>query len=234
MKRFWKIDAMRGLAVAGMIIFHFFFILDFFDVINQQMRSGWWLIFARLIQFIFLGLVGVTLALSQKTNTDQLLRGLKILGLGLIVTFVTYIFIPEQFVVFGILHFIGTSIIILAPLLKKPNLALVLAIAVLLVSPSLSSQQTAFLPLYILGLQTPLSVNPVDYFPIFPWISVILIGLFIGHFLKEKKFYQQVTVPKYFQTLTFLGKRSLLIYLIHVPIIIGILILTKVITLQIT
>lgn len=228
-QRFWAIDALRGIAVVGMVVFHFFFILDFFDVISQPMRSGWWLILARFVEFIFLGLLGVSLALSQKSNLEQLFRGLKILGLSLIITLVTYIFIPEQFVIFGILHLMGVSIILLAPLRKKPYLALAFGIIVMLLSKSIAAQKTTFMPFYIVGLHPPMNVNPVDYFPIFPWISVVLIGLFAGHFLMKKKPSHQITQPQYSQPLTFLGRRSLLIYLIHIPLIIAILMLTKVI-----
>lgn len=231
-QRFWWIDVLRGMAVLGMMVFHLFFILDFFDVLSQQMYQGVWLMLARLVQFTFLGLVGVSLAISKKGKVEQLLRGLKILGLGLIVTLVTSIFVPGQFVIFGILHLIGTSVILLSPLRQSPYLALALGIFAFFLSEKTTSLYTTFKPLYILGFQSPVNISAIDYFPIFPWISVVLLGLFVGHFVKQKKADESATVSKYFKPFIFFGKRSLLIYMIHVPLILLILILANLIELN--
>ncbi|QQR54561.1 DUF1624 domain-containing protein [Candidatus Peregrinibacteria bacterium] len=234
-QHFRGIDALRGTAVLGMIIFHFFFILDFLDVLNQQMYGGGWLILARFVQFAFLGLVGVSLALSKKDSNEQFFRGIKILGLGLLVTLTTYIFIPGHFVLFGILHLIGTCIIVLTPLRKHPYIALAFGICIIVLSKYITTLRIDFEPFYILGLQTPVTVSAIDYFPIFPWIGVVLLGVFVGCFLKNKMPGQPTAMSKYFKPLLFLGRRSLLIYMIHVPLIIAILILTNVLELgQIT
>ena len=62
--RFWELDAWRGLAVLSMIVYHFFFDLDFLGISTRAMYSGGWLIFQRMIASSFLLLVGISLVIS--------------------------------------------------------------------------------------------------------------------------------------------------------------------------
>lgn len=217
--RLWHIDALRGLAVIGMIVFHIFFILNFFDIRHAQLHEGWWLLLARFAQFTFIGLVGVSLTMSLKNYPVQMLRGLKIFGLGIIVSIATYIFDPETFVKFGILHFIGIGIILVAPLSRKKTINLFLGITAFIIGKIINQIPATNIFLYILGFQVP-NFTALDYFPLFPWISTIFGGMFVGNILKEKLKIANIAMPKILMPITFLGKHSLLIYMIHVPIII--------------
>jgi len=120
--RFWEIDFLRGFAIILMIFFHIIYDLNFFSITNFRIYSGIILYIARLSASIFVVLAGISLSISYsksknwlKTN-DIILkfikRGLKILFLGVIISVITWFYIPRGFVVFGILHFIGTSIIL--------------------------------------------------------------------------------------------------------------------------
>ena len=120
--RFWEIDFLRGFAIILMIFFHILYDLNFFSITNFRIYSGIILYIARLSASIFVILAGISLSISYsksknwlKTN-DIILkfikRGLKILFLGMIISVITWFYIPRGFVVFGILHFIGISIIL--------------------------------------------------------------------------------------------------------------------------
>ncbi|MEZ5334155.1 MAG: heparan-alpha-glucosaminide N-acetyltransferase domain-containing protein [Methanolobus sp.] len=68
-----------------------------------------------------------------------------------------------------------------------------------------------------------------DYFPLIPWFGVVLLGIFTGNSLYPdyKRSFRMCdcgnnTVVK---TLVYLGKKSLLIYLVHQPVIVGLLVL---------
>ncbi|MDD5148393.1 MAG: heparan-alpha-glucosaminide N-acetyltransferase, partial [Candidatus ainarchaeum sp.] len=122
MDRYWEIDFLRGTAVIMMIIFHFFWDLYFFRLAPlEYFSSGWGFLLARSIPVIFLLLVGISLTISHHRATESrkqgtfgkfFKRGLKVFGYGLAVTILTFLAFPGEFIIFGILHLIGISIII--------------------------------------------------------------------------------------------------------------------------
>jgi uncharacterized membrane protein len=233
--RLWEIDSLRGLAVVGMIVFHVFYILNFFDVVKNEMYEGGWFWLVRFVQLMFLGLVGVSMALSKSGYRKQFVRGAKVFFMGIGVSIVTYFFEPELFVKFGILHLIGVSIILLVAISGRKYLSLFCGILVLLIWQFVDFGTSSNLILHILGLGNT-SLYALDYFPIFPWISVILFGIFIGNFLREfveKKQKKSLSVPKIFFPLVWLGQNSLLIYMIHIPAIIAVLIVFKIVPMEI-
>ncbi len=195
-------DTLRGLAVLGMIVFHVFFILNYFGLATYDTSSGIWLVLGQFVRVTFIGLVGVSLYLSDAPYRKHFFRGLKILFCALLVTLVTYFFAHSEFVRFGILHLIGIGVLLLAPFSNSRNISLVLGILSLLLTYLLPNFP------YLPGL---------DYFPIFPWISIIFFGIFLGPFFRKINF----KIP----AVNFLGRHSLLIYMIHIPIIIGTLII---------
>ncbi len=229
--RFKELDIFRGTAVISMIIFHIFFVLDFFKILENNMYSGILGFLALYAQLSFLSLVGISLAISkqnavkkqlsnQKFIHKQLKRTLYILSCAAIVSISTYLFVGNQFVRFGILHFIGTSIIILSFLANFKYLNLILGFLSIFGADTIHNISSNIKLLYIFGVNTNAGAT-IDYFPIFPWIGVIFIGIFIGNsFYKNLK--QPIKIPnlKICNFAIFLGKHSLLIYMIHVPIII--------------
>ncbi|MEN6553411.1 MAG: heparan-alpha-glucosaminide N-acetyltransferase [Methanobacterium sp.] len=240
-KRFWEVDSLRGLAIVMMVVFHFIFDLNYFGIYSFNMYSGflWW--FARVTASIFIFLVGVSLSLSYARTTlssncptekelflKYLKRGLKIFSYGLLITAATYIFIGDGFIVFGILHFIGMAIILEYVFIKRKYLNLFLGLAFIVAGIILMSFRFDFYSLLWLGF-TPNNFYTVDYFPLLPWLGVVSFGIFLGNTLYEK-YVRQFELPDLSNNLvvkvsSFLGKHSLLIYLIHQPIIIILLLL---------
>ncbi len=226
--RFLSIDLLRSFAIIGMIIFHFAFVLDFFGYKEIPIQKGFWLLLARTVQFTFLTLVGISMRISYQNNpknffSKQSKRSIKILLLATLVTVSTFIFTPQYYIKFGILHHIATAIILLISLSHFPKISLLLALATQIINPIINASTSSFIPAYLLGFQVP-SVGPaLDYFPIFPWISLSLLGVFIGSFFKIKTAPALKQPSKFLHYLSYPGKKSLLIYMIHVPIILLIL-----------
>jgi uncharacterized membrane protein len=238
-KRFWEIDVLRGLAIGMMISYHFLFDLNYFGMYQLDISSGFLWFFARSTASIFLFLVGVSLSLSHSravlTGAYQieggmlfkyLKRGLKIFLLGLLVTLGTWLFIPQEFIVFGVLHFIGIAIILEYPFLNQKYLNLLLGL-IFLITGILLAQQTFSSPWFLwLGLQ-PTGFITVDYFPLLPWLGVVSMGLFAGGIL-YKNYQRRFSLPDlssnvFMKLLSFLGRHSLIIYLIHQPVLILVL-----------
>ncbi len=230
--RFWEIDFLRGIAIIMMIIFHFLYDLNFFGIYHLQLYSGNILFFLYSIGLIFLLLVGISLTLSYNKakkifNEKQLIlkflkRGSKIFILGLIITVVTWIYLKNGFIIFGVLHCIGISIIVSYPLLKYRFLNLIIGLIFIILGIILNFFTFSFNWLLWLGF-TPYQFYTVDYFPLLPWLGVVLIGIFLGNSLypnSESKFkLKKLDRFKIIRFCCFLGRHSLLIYFLHQPIL---------------
>jgi uncharacterized membrane protein len=231
-KRFWEIDFLRGIAILLMIFYHFLFDLYYFANYNINVQSGVFLFVGRSSAVLFLILVGVSLTLSyskSKLKKDEInykkyfLRGLKIFGWGLVITLITWILFPNSFIIFGILHLIGVSIILSLLFLKLNNkLNLILGVCLIFLGLYLMNFSFDFNWLLWLGF-IPKYFNSFDYFPILPWFGFVLIGLFLGNKLykNSKRQFNFIKDPnnKVIDVFNYLGKHSLFIYFIHQPII---------------
>jgi len=230
------VDSLRGLAIVMMVAFHFIFDLNYFGIYSFDIYSGflWW--FARITASMFIFLVGVSLSLSYTRTTlsnyhltekelflKYLERGLKIFSYGLLITAATWIFIGDGFIVFGILHFIGIAIILEYVFIKRKYLNLFLGMLFIAAGIFLMGFRFDFYGLLWLGF-IPNNFYAVDYFPLLPWLGIVSLGIFLGNTLYEK-YIRQFKLPDLSNNLivkisSFLGKHSLLIYLIHQPVII--------------
>lgn len=246
--RFLLIDFIRGIAVVTMIIFHFFYILDFFVIKENQMYEGYFLILARFTQITFLSLVGISLAVSKHFSKKQFVlkqykRAFLIALCAIMVSLGTYLFLGNEiFVRFGILHLISVSIFICAYFADKKFLSLFLGILIFLISDLITGADSSIKFFYIFGFDIGF-VKSVDYFPVFPWLSLVFIGIFLGnlifYYLKfilklKNKFLLLMPGPiindlrKIVKPVNFLGRHALIIYMIHSPLIfVSILILKK-------
>ena len=234
--RFWEIDFLRGFAIILMIFFHILYDLNFFSITNFRIYSGIILYIARLSASIFVVLAGISLSISYsksknwlKTN-DIILkfikRGLKILFLGVIISVITWFYIPRGFVVFGILHFIGTSIILSLIFIRYRVINIIFGLFFIIVGFYLKSLTFDFNILIPLGF-IPNNFWTIDYFPLFPWFGIFLIGISIGNIIypdfKRKYEIKDLSKKLLVKSFCFLGRNSLLIYFLHQPIIIGII-----------
>jgi uncharacterized membrane protein len=155
-------------------------------------------------------------------------RGAQIFGFGLIITAVTYFTVRDQYVRFGILHLLGASIVLATPFLRLPPLVSVAwGLALILLGSYLNTRFVDFPWLTWLGVPQS-GLVMADYYPLLPWFGIALLGIAAG-----KLFYPEgrrgfvlpdlsAIVPV--RALRFLGRHSLTIYLIHQPIILGLLI----------
>lgn len=236
-RRFWEIDTIRGIAVILMIFYHFVFDLVYFGAYRATMYAGPWQLFARSIGTTFIFLLGVSLTLrynqlQPKLGGRQLflkflLRGAKIFGWGLVITVVTYFILERGMVVFGILHLLGLSTILAYSFLRSRWASLVAGLVVIGLGFYARSTVSASPWLLWLGVKQ-IGRYMVDYYPLIPWFGVALLGVFAGFTLypggSPRFSLPDVSHTAPIRGLTFLGRHSLLIYLIHQPIMLAILI----------
>lgn len=227
MKRLFEIDFFRGLAIIMMLLSNFLLDLNIFSLCSYC-YSGFWFYFARLTAILFLTLVGISLTLSYSRVSKPcfkkyLKRGTKIFCYGLLITLITFVFFNPAFVMFGILHLIGVSIILSYPLLSKRLISLILGLVIIFVGFFVQTMFFDFSWLFWLGLQYP-GLFSVDYTPILPWFGFVLVGVFLGNVLYPKQKPRLGTSKNpVLGFISFLGRNSLKIYFIHQPIFLAII-----------
>jgi uncharacterized membrane protein len=218
------IDVLRGIAVAAMIIFHFAWDLRFFGFIETNIsQHPFWANFARAIAGSFLILSGISLVLLTRDGFDpkKFLRRLGVIGgAALLVTIVTFFWMTQAFIFFGILHCIALSSVLALPFLRLPVVVTAGAAAAVFVLPFVFTHPVFDMPwLQWLGLGTRLPVTN-DYVPVFPWFALALAGVAIGRMIAAAP-------PAWLQdkpegALAFTaeaGRWSLPIYLLHQPVL---------------
>lgn len=237
--RLWEVDSWRGVAIITMVIFHLMYDLRSFAEMNVVLHEGFWFYFQRFTATSFITLAGISLVISyhrarqKQGGTDGLYwkffrRGLQVLGVGLVIGLVVQLAGVGR-IDFGVLHLIGVSTLIAYPFLRFRWLNLAVAALLFPLSYYLQTIPVDTYALVWLGMEPP-NYYYLDYFPLTHWFAVVLIGIFIGNTL-YKDGVRQFRLPDLsaffpFSLLQFLGQHSLLIYVIHQPILIVILIAT--------
>jgi uncharacterized membrane protein len=230
--RFWEIDSLRGTAIIMMILFHILYDLNYFNLLHLSLYSGGFLVYVLFTASILLGLVGVSLTLSynrvknQLSDKERILkyvwRGSKIFGVGIFVTIATWLYLGDGFVIFGVLHCIGISIILGYFFLRFRYLNLGLGVIIIIFGIILKYQTFDFPWLLWLGFRSS-AFYTVDYFPLFPWFGVVLLGIFFGNilYMEYSRRYQlrDLSSNVVVRFLGIIGRHSLIIYLLHQPIL---------------
>ncbi len=237
-QRIHMMDELRGFAVLCMVFYHAFYTMAMlFDFELGKTL----LYFFMPAEPYFAGLFILIAGVSSQLSHSNTVRGLKLLGVALLVTLVTVLFLPDSRIVFGILHMLSLSMILFG--LLKPAfdqiptwLGLLLSALLFLFTmeigggflglPGLAGWRLPeawfSLPfLFPFGIRTE-DFFSADYFPLFPWIFVYLFGTFLGRFAREGKF-PRFLYPSRVPPLSFLGKHALAIYIFHQPVIYGIM-----------
>ena len=229
-ERFWEVDFARGIAIIMMVIFHTLFDIAFLGIYPVEVYSGFWRIFAYVTATLFVFLVGISLTLSAARSAPRLQgfayawkfisRGLWIFALGMVVTVVTWLYLGEGYVIFGILQLIGVSVMIGPLFFRFGQKNIVLGVIVILAGLAV---QGVVGPAWLLWLGIhPPSFYSVDYTPLLPWFGVVLIGISAGQWLYPEGV-RRFSLPDLrlssARAISFLGRHSLLIYFVHQPVI---------------
>lgn len=233
-QRYEILDILRGFALINMIAFH-----GLWDLINLEgMRlsstaSHWTYIWQQGICSLFILLSGFCWSLGKR----HFRHGCVVFAAGILVSAVTWVIMPEQSITFGILTFLGSSMLIMIPLefvLKKIGwkAGLFVSIIFFIGTKNINSGSLGFgdyalfrLPenLYkgyiatYLGFTDP-GFASTDYFSLFPWFFLFLSGYFLFRLFREKGWLSKLKrkAPGK-NVLAFMGRHSLIFYLLHQP-----------------
>ena len=217
------IDALRGLSILLMVIYHLHFDLYENRIVSAEFMFSPTMTF---LQQFFACLFIVMSGVSCRFSRNNLKRGLLMFAAGMVVTVVTYVYDPSLIIRFGILHFLGAAAVIYS-LLQKPLdtllpsfVAPVLWIAGAVLTWQLPHRYFDVEWLWMFGIRSR-TFYSADYFPLLPYLFVYLFGTWLGKYIAAGKF------PDWFYRfrcgpLEWIGKKTIWVYLIHQPLCMGI------------
>jgi uncharacterized membrane protein len=203
-----------------MVVFHFCFDLNYFGYADFDIYHGaFWKNFRVVIVSLFLVIMGASLVFAYQGGINPVKFRKRLLLLGgaaALITVATYFVFPKSWIYFGILHFVFVATLVGVLFVRAPWLSLILGFLILAGTHE-GHLSTSFIYTFLqphLGL--PRYTEDIVRF--FPWFGVVLIGIFLGHraFLGLKLPDSTVT-----QKIALLGRHSLLIYLVHQPLLFG-------------
>ena len=225
--RFDRLDALRAVAIVWMAVFHFCFDLNHFGFTRQDFRADpFWTLQRTAIVSLFLFCVGIgqAVAIDQGQRWPRFWRRwAQIAGCALLVSLGSYWMFPRSFISFGVLHAIALLLIVLrltagAGRWLWPLGAAALALPQSIQHPWFDTRWTNWI-----GLVTHKPVTE-DYVPLLPWLGVAWWGLAAGQWLlAQRRGWLSGALPRALHPLALLGRWSLSFYMLHQPVLIGLL-----------
>lgn len=227
--RIHAVDFSRGIALIAMAIFHFGWDLENFGLARAGMTlEPQWKYFARAIASSFLFLVGMSafLAHHQKFKPATFIKRIGMVAIAAAtITLATYFATPDAFIFFGILHNIALSSLLILLFLRLPTLLIFLSALIVLSAPLWAKTQTLDAPIWWWSGLSQFTPKANDFVPIFPWFGWVLMGLAFAKTLDKRDLWQTLSKLEFnffpANWLKFLGRHSLIFYLVHQPIMIG-------------
>ena len=228
-KRIWELDAFRGLCVLGMVAVHLVYDLVYLYRMVSWKLPEWFLFVQEWGGLLFLLLSGICVTLGR----HSVKRGALVFACGLVCTLVTGLMFAYDFagrsiiIFFGVLHCLGCCMLLWPVFKGLPWWGLLLLGGAL---AALGLWMGTFPPvennwLFPIGL-IPKGFASSDYFPLFPNLGYFLMGAALGKTVYGKK---ESLLPGWegkcflFRGLQWCGTHSLWIYLLHQPVLSGIL-----------
>lgn len=235
-QRWYLLDNIRGVCIILVVLYHVLYNLsEEFGGNYAFFRSYGMDTFRDSFVAVLVLLAGISCSFSR----SNIKRGVKTFLCGMVITVVTAAVMPSSIIIFGILHFFGIAMLfygVFGKTIEKVPLVIGFPVCLLLFAftyrlaygfvgfldvwkiPALKVPHNLFL--FLLGFDVP--VFSVDYYPLMPWLFMFLAGVFLGRFFKEGK------APSVFKLnlippLGFIGRHTLIIYMLHQPIIYGVM-----------
>ncbi len=226
-KRIWELDAFRGLCILGMVIVHAVYDLAILYKVVDWRIPDWFFFIQRWGNIFFLLLSGVCVTLGR----HHVKRGLIVLGGGMLCTLVTVgmwklgFFAKGMCIWFGVLHCLGVCMLLWALFRRLPGW-LLWVLGGLMIAVGFYFMYAEFPgSVWLMPLGLPqVGFESSDYFPLLPNLGYFLVGAALGRVLyKNKESLLPKVNPESFPVkfLLFFGKHSLIIYLLHQPLLSG-------------
>lgn len=234
-KRYPLLDSIRGITLLSMILYHGAWDLVYLYHIKWDWYRGTGAyIWQQSICWTFILLSGFCWSLGRR----HLKRGFMVFGGGLLVTMVTLFVMPQNRVVFGVLTLTGSCMLIMIltdRFLKKvpAQMGVIISFLLFLLTRNVNEGYLGFEGLRLMKLPgmlyrgylgaylgfPPGGFYSTDYFSLIPWLFLFVTGYFLYHIFCEKKWLEKKIFSRDVKLFSFLGRHSLIIYLLHQPVL---------------
>jgi len=221
-----QVDAWRGIACLLMIFYHFCYDLNYLQILSIDFyRTPFWLGLRFLIVTLFIGIAGISLHLATVNGFRLrwfIRRTMILLSCALLISLVSGLLFQQRFIFFGILHFMTVASVLGLLFRKQFWLNLVGGGGLLLIG--MTGQAPIFNHPWLqwFGLMT-YKPPTEDYVPLLPWFGIFLLGMALGQYGLTHGYFHRASTNYWLITLARLGQHSLVIYLLHQPVLLGIL-----------
>ncbi len=241
-KRIHTIDEVRGLCVVGMVLYHALYtitiVFNFELGFNITSSIFMFIVYFGACTFIFIS------GIASQLTSSNLTRGIKLIFVAILISVITSIATPQSAVYFGIIHFFSVAMIVfhfIKPLIDKINIfaGLITSVILFILTFNVTSMRIIGIPnlfeiklpdqlyqtnfLFAFGFPNS-SFMSADYFPLLPFLFMFIAGGFVGRWAVSGKF-PNFLYKKRLPPLSFVGRHSLIIYVLHQPVIFGIMML---------
>lgn len=236
-RRLAGLDTIRGITLLSMMLYHTCWDLVFLfgkKIPGYSGLGGY--VWQQSICWTFILLAGFCWSLGS----HHLKRGLIVFGSGILITFVTLLVMPESRVIFGVLTLIGSCMLLLIPMEKlllklRAEIGLVGSFLLFLLFRNVNTGYLGSGNWNILKLPDGFYENlfttylgfpqkgffSADYFSLLPWFFLFLTGFYLYQLVQKNHMMEKLFswgVPGF----DVIGRHSLLIYLLHQPVVFGI------------
>lgn len=205
--RYALLDELRGLDLISMMSYHGLWDVVFLFGVQLPWYTGMpGHLWQQSICWVFILLSGFCLPMGHHPYK----RGALVFGAGALVTAVTVLFMPEDVVLFGVLTLLGSAMGITALLekaLRKIPPAVGAVVSVALFGLTYHAQ------LGYLGFG--------DGWVLLPWLFLFWVGFFLHHLVGRER--MEPLRRSICPALGWLGRHSLVVYLLHQPVLYGVL-----------
>lgn len=221
------LDLARAVALAAMVVFHFTRDLEMFGLIAPRTTlTGGWLVFGRLIagSFLFLSGVSMVLAHGGGVRLRSFLRRLAVIvGAALLISVATWIAVPEVYIYFGILHSIAAASVVGVVFLRAPA-AVLIAAALAVVAVEAAFGRALGWPDWLMWTGLTREIRPsLDLVPLIPWLAPFFAGMALARLVLPERLEPRWTGASAVQALSWPGRHSLAVYLVHQPVLVSLL-----------
>lgn len=229
-RRFDRLDALRGGAIVWMAGFHFAFDLNHFGLVAPQdfRTDPLWTVQRSLIVSLFMFCAGLSQAVAAKQGLGWprfWRRWAQVAGCALLVTAGSWFMFPRTYITFGVLH--GLAVMLIVARLSAGWSVWLWPLGLLAIAlPHFAAHPVFDAPgLSWIGLVTKKPITE-DYVPLLPWLGVMWWGMASGQWLLARRAsVLQGRLPAVLHPLAALGRWSLSFYMLHQPVLIGLLML---------
>lgn len=223
-QRSLRVDAWRGSACLLMIFYHGCYDLTYLKIMTFDFYHHLvWLSLRILIVSLFISIVGVSLVLATLYGVHVrtvVNRVVILLSCALLISLVSFILFHERFIFFGILHFIILASVLGLGFRTYFKLNIILGTVILIIGITVQHPFFNQPPWQWIGLMTYKPATE-DYVPFLPWFGVVLLGIALGHGLYRQGYLYTPSVSIWEKRLAKVGQHSLLIYMLHQPLLLG-------------